>query len=139
MPKLIIVRGLPGSGKSTFAKTLDAHHYESDMFFMRDGVYEFDISQIQAAHKWCYERVLQNLCLGKNVVVSNTFTQLWEMKKYLDLKDKFEDLDIEIYEVKTQFENVHNVPEKTLRAMKQRWQNIDDVVTPLGIKVTVIK
>lgn len=40
--ELVLIRGLPGSGKSTMAKVLAQvgyEHYEADMFFERDGVY----------------------------------------------------------------------------------------------------
>ncbi len=43
---LILIRGLPGSGKTTFAKelasTFGVKHYEADMFFEVDGVYKFN-------------------------------------------------------------------------------------------------
>ena len=34
---LYIVRGISGSGKSTFAKTLGGQHYEADMFFINEN------------------------------------------------------------------------------------------------------
>jgi Tfp pilus assembly pilus retraction ATPase PilT len=43
---LYLVRGIPGSGKSTFAKTLSGEYYEADMFFMVDGEYKFDVAKI---------------------------------------------------------------------------------------------
>lgn len=47
MTDLFIIRGLPGSGKSMFARTIassmdDTVHFEADMFFERDGEYRFD-------------------------------------------------------------------------------------------------
>ena len=41
MKTLYIVRGVPGSGKSTFAKTLGGTHFETDNYFMIDGEYKF--------------------------------------------------------------------------------------------------
>ena len=42
MKKLIIIRGLPGSGKSTFAKSLNCTHFETDMYFTdSEGNYNF--------------------------------------------------------------------------------------------------
>ena len=40
---LYIVRGIPGSGKSTFAKSLGGTHFEADMFFMKNGEYKYDM------------------------------------------------------------------------------------------------
>ena len=51
--ELILVRGIPGSGKSTFAKSLGGTHFETDKFFMVDGEYKFDGTKIKEAHKWC--------------------------------------------------------------------------------------
>lgn len=40
--KLTLIRGLPGSGKTTLAKQLGVLHVEADMYFMRDGRYQFE-------------------------------------------------------------------------------------------------
>ena len=90
MPKLILIRGLPGSGKSTLAKQYVAQgsfkHFEADQFFVdANGNYNFDPSKIKFAHQWCQDQVRKALVEGYNVVVSNTFTQKWEMKAYLDM------------------------------------------------------
>ena len=53
MQELIIIRGIPGSGKTTMAKSYQGYsHYEADMFFMKDGVYNFDRAKIKNAHNW---------------------------------------------------------------------------------------
>jgi len=48
MSYLVIIRGLPGSGKSTFAKKFvekGFKHYEADMWMVdKDGNYSFDPS-----------------------------------------------------------------------------------------------
>ncbi len=85
MKTLYIVRGVPGSGKSTFAKTLGGTHFETDNYFMIDGEYKFDFTKIKEAHNWCQSEVsnamLLNYTTGINekIVVSNTFTQEWEL------------------------------------------------------------
>lgn len=51
--ELVLIRGLPGSGKSTMAKVLALvgyQHFEADMFFVRDGTYCYDRSRIREAH-----------------------------------------------------------------------------------------
>jgi adenylate kinase family enzyme len=88
---LYIVRGIPGSGKSTFAKSLGGTHFETDMFFMVDGEYKFDFTKLKESHKWCQDRVgdamILNITANLNdvIVVSNTFTQEWEMQPYFDM------------------------------------------------------
>ena len=87
MKTLYIVRGLPGSGKSTFAHTLDCPVFEADMFFVNSqGVYNFDFTKIKDAHAWCQEMVEDHMFnQHEKIAVSNTFTQEWEMKMYYDM------------------------------------------------------
>ena len=126
---LYIVRGVPNSGKSTFAKSLGATHFEADMFFMKDGEYKFDITKIKDAHKWCQDSVntamiINNTAgLNKTIVVSNTFTQEWEMKPYFEMAELhgYKVFSI-IVENRHGGVNEHNVPEEVLTNMKNRFE-----------------
>lgn len=127
--ELYIVRGLPGSGKSTFAKSLGGTHFEADQFFMVDGEYKFDGSKIKEAHKWCQDSVHTAMLLNNTallnpvIVVSNTFTQEWEMKPYYDMADYF---DYKVFSIivenRHQGINQHGVPEDKLQTMKDRFE-----------------
>jgi predicted kinase len=87
MKELILLRGLPGSGKSTLAKSISDCYFEADMWFVQeDGTYKFDPLEIKKAHEWCQTIVNGKMSIGvSKVVVSNTFTQEWEMKPYYEL------------------------------------------------------
>lgn len=125
MTTLTIIRGLPGSGKSTYARKLGVAHYEADQFFELDwGEYKFDAKLIKIAHEWCFANTVRALRNGHDVAVSNTFTQLWEMNRYLELRSLLDDIKIEIVEMKTQYGNIHNVPEDTLAKMTARWEDV---------------
>lgn len=126
---LYIVRGLPGSGKSTFAKSLGGVHFEADQFFMVDGEYKFDGSKIKDAHKWCQNEVNTAMILNHTanlnnvIVVSNTFTQEWEMQPYLDMaKDWGYTVFSIIVENRHGGVNVHGVPDDKLELMKNRFE-----------------
>jgi predicted kinase len=123
---LYIVRGIPGSGKSTFAKTLGGKHIEADMFFI-DSVtdeYSFDGSKIKNAHAWCLDMVKTDMAVSRNkIVVSNTFTQEWEMEPYFTLAKEYGYTVFTIVvENRHGGTNVHNVPEDKLEQMKNRFE-----------------
>jgi predicted kinase len=123
---LYCVRGVAGSGKSTFAKTLGGRHYEADMFFIDpiSGEYKFDGSKIKLAHEWCQNRVEGDMILNMDkIVVSNTFTQEWELEKYFELAKKYGyKVFTIIVENRHGGTNVHNVPEDKIEQMKNRFE-----------------
>lgn len=121
---LYIVRGIPGSGKSTFAKSLGGSHFETDMYFMKDGEYNFDYQKIKDAHNWCRHSVMDAMKQGiPKVVVSNTFTQKWEMDPYFILA---EELGYRVFTIVVENrhggKNSHDVPEETISKMRDRFE-----------------
>lgn len=126
---LYIVRGIPGSGKSTFAKTLGGTHFETDEFFMVDGEYKFDVTKLKDAHRWCQDSVntamILNHTAGLNnvIVVSNTFTQEWEMESYFQMADTY---GYKVFSIIVENRhggiNTHGVPEDKLQVMKDRFE-----------------
>ena len=125
---LYIVRGIPGSGKSTFAKTLvkkDYCHKEADMFFVdREGNYNFNPSKIKDAHKWCQEEMDFLMRLEHSpVAVSNTFTQEWEMEPYFELAKTYGYKVFSIVvENRHEGTNQHGVPDEVLTKMRERFE-----------------
>jgi predicted kinase len=124
MKELFLLRGLPGSGKSTLAESLGGSHMEADKYFTYEGKYEFDVTKLKDAHDWCQNAVrvfMENK--NKRVVVSNTFTQEWEMKPYFDLAEKH---GYRVYSLIVENRhggvNEHGVPEDKLEIMKKRFE-----------------
>jgi predicted kinase len=125
--KLVLVRGIPGSGKSTIAKMISAGddwlHYEADMYFVdKQGKYVWDASKIGEAHAWCKSATEQALKLENNVVVSNTFTTIKELRPYFELAKSLS-ITPTVITANGSFNNVHNVPAETLGKMRNRFQH----------------
>ena len=131
--KLYIVRGLPGSGKSTFALDLVGSDFlvcEADKYFMVDGEYKFDGSKLKEAHESCRNRVetymkdsLINDQFYREIAVSNTFTQEWEMQAYIDLAKQYGYMVFTIIvENRHGGVNQHGVPDEALTRMRDRFE-----------------
>jgi predicted kinase len=128
MKELFLLRGLPGSGKSTLAKMLvgdkDYCHKEADMYFVDgEGKYKFDVTSLRDAHAWCQEEVEFLMKYEHKVVVSNTFTQEWEMTPYFELAQKYGyRVHSLIVENRHGGVNEHGVSEDKLEIMKNRFE-----------------
>jgi len=123
MKELFLLRGLPGAGKSTLAKMICSQHVEADMFFIQDGEYKFDASKLKQAHAWCQDKTEVWMRNGYNVVVSNTFTQEWEMEAYYKLAEKYGyQVHSLVVENRHGGINEHGVPADKLEQMKNRFE-----------------
>jgi predicted kinase len=132
---LYIVRGIPGSGKSTFAKMLVGEDFlvcEADKYFIdkETGEYNFDSTKIKEAHKFCQDTVesymkdsLANDQFYREIAVSNTFTQEWEMRPYFELAKNY---GYKVFSVIVENRhggtNQHEVPEEVLTKMRERFE-----------------
>jgi len=112
--ELILLRGLPGSSKSTVARLFENFvHLESDMFF--GDPYDFDSSKLFEAHNWCFLQTrsfIQNICSNnhyRGVVVSNTFTTLEELRPYFQLAKEFK-ITPNVILAQGNFKSIHGVP-----------------------------
>lgn len=120
---LYIIRGLPGSGKTTLAKKIAQRHIEADMFHILRGEYNFDRNNLIKAHDWCKLELERMIRSGVNsIAISNTFSRESEYSDYIKLADKygysFQVITIEV----SPFGSEHNVPEEVIQKMIDRWE-----------------
>ncbi|XP_034527815.1 NEDD4-binding protein 2 isoform X5 [Ailuropoda melanoleuca] len=91
---LVLLRGLPGSGKSFLARTLQEDNpsgviLSTDDYFYINGQYQFDVKYLGEAHEWNQNRAKE--AFEKKVspiIIDNTNLQAWEMKPYVSLSQK---------------------------------------------------
>lgn len=136
--KLVIMRGVSGSGKSTKAQEIikafggksvccSADHY----FINKQGKYVFNPKKLGAAHGQCKARAKEAMGRGVPLVVlDNTNTQRWEFQPYIDMADEygyeveiirvgdFDPASLELYAKR----NSHGVPLEAIKRMASRWE-----------------
>ena len=141
--KLILMRGLPGSGKSFKAALLmGAAHlsspaythniFSTDDYWEQNGKYIFVGRMIGVAHEWNQKRVKKALQAGVyTIIVDNTNTCWKEIKPYVDMAKEY-GYKIELQEANTawQFDvekcarrNIHSVPQGAIQRMMDRWED----------------
>lgn len=132
--RVIVLRGLPGSGKSYLANNCSekavAAICSADDYFTKSGIYEFKQEALPDAHLQCFETFLQALVDGKEVViVDNTNSMAWEYRNYLYLCDllKVKSHILEIphpNQLITTYSarNLHKINMETLKSYTERWE-----------------
>ena len=85
--KMIMLRGISGTGKSTLAKQMENKYgvkaFSTGDYFMKDGKYQFNKKKKREAHAWNMERARKAMKEGKPVIIDNTNVKAWEMKPYV--------------------------------------------------------
>lgn len=114
---IILIQGIPGSGKTTLAKKLSERfgidYHEADQYFY-EVLGGFDKDKLGQAHSWCKRLVDKDIRSDRKTIVSNTSLTDWEVKNYASLGKLY------IIRMETEYQNIHNVPEETVKAMKRK-------------------
>jgi predicted kinase len=131
MYRLILLRGVSGSGKTSFADYIAAISSRSsvvcsaDDYHMVDGEYVFNPANLRAAHAACQNKAdaaMERHC--ETVIVANTSTREKDVEWYHSLAClhgyKFVSL---IVENRHKSSNVHNVPAEALAKQKDQLTN----------------
>jgi tRNA uridine 5-carbamoylmethylation protein Kti12 len=134
--ELILVRGLPGSGKSFLSNELAGKTgsiFASDDFFMEDGNYNFDLDKLPEAHAWNRDRVLNAIKQKVSPVIwDNTNITMDELKFTLPAIKlaEAEGYEVRIEQANTPWafdidelekRNTHNVPREVIQSKLDKW------------------
>lgn len=124
MKELYLIRGVPGCGKTTFAKSICCVVFSADDYFTVDGVYTFDHDKIGDAHRYCGDCVRGAMDVGvQKIAVANTFTKEWEIEGYFQLADVYDyTVHTIIVENSHGGMNDHGVPEDKVQEMRERFE-----------------
>jgi len=128
MPDLILVRGVPGSGKTTLANECAATYRSAgissvvvsadDWMVDEDGKYAYDHMRLPHCHTMCQREVCRQMTEGTRVIfVANTFVRKWEAEVYLQLA-RLWGYTVTVYRMTGEYENVHGVPADKVAIMK---------------------
>jgi len=133
MKDLIIMRGLPGTGKTHYLSGHfpAGHICSADKFYETPNGWVFDVTKLANAHAYC-----QHSCLGQVsahaplVCVDNTNSQLWEYQNYVAL-GQLHGYRVRIIELRPKDmpslwramrRQIHDVPPATYGQMIARWE-----------------
>uniref|UniRef100_A0A915PQD5 Smr domain-containing protein n=1 Tax=Setaria digitata TaxID=48799 RepID=A0A915PQD5_9BILA len=147
---MIIMRGIPGSGKSSLASDLVAGTngavFNTDKYFMQNGIYQFDPAKLEEYHQKNWKDAKDAIQNGvKPVIIDNTNIFIAHMKPYVTLAVK--NL-YEIYFVEPETEwkknakecarrNAHSVPEEKISYMVECFEEVElsDLIKPTQLRI----
>lgn len=125
---LILLRGLPGAGKSSLAKLLAENRYPvfstDDYFTDRSGNYHFNFEENHIAYKRCEENTRAAMNKGaEKIFLHNTFTMEWELEPYFKLAAEYNyTVFVVTVEKRHGGANVHGVTDEQLKKMAMKYK-----------------
>ncbi|NWS14586.1 N4BP2 protein, partial [Pachyramphus minor] len=133
---LVLLRGVPGSGKSYLARNLLEDNpggiiLSTDDYFNKHGQYHYDPSCLGEAHDWNRKRAKEAFEVGISpIIIDNTNIQAWEMKPYVTLAQQFKykvvfrepDTWWKFKPKELERRNIHGVSKEKIKRMLERYE-----------------
>ena len=128
----MLIRGVSGSGKTTFAKLMSQRGYlhddwpvisADDYFTDKDGNYNWTVDKLGQAHTECKNTTEFAMIAGQErIFVANTFVSERDLKPYYDLAKRYTYRVFSIVvENRANTSSIHDVPEETIEKQKSRF------------------
>ena len=119
-PRLQIIRGLPGSGKTTLAIERYSHlmRIETDMFFYRQGAYRFTLENNKKAVEWFNNAIIRLCSTGMDFVATGVFAAHTERLAFAIQCASDWGYDVYVKTLTSQYKGIHAVPQEHFDAMK---------------------
>lgn len=156
---VIILRGLPGAGKSYLRSQIAdiSPSYDvisADSYWLRpDGKYSFNFKELGAAHDWAHKNFLYSISKENEdpplvVLVDNTNITLKDCKFYIDAAISA-GWNIVLWESGTEWafnpqicfeKNTHGVPLETIKNMQAKWISSEEIAGKYpGTEIDIIR
>ncbi|XP_040442999.1 NEDD4-binding protein 2 isoform X2 [Falco naumanni] len=146
---LVLLRGVPGSGKSYLARALLEDNpggiiLSTDDYFYKHGQYHYDPDCLGEAHDWNRKRAKEAFEMRISpIIIDNTNIQAWEMKPYVSLAQQFKykvmfrepDTWWKFKPKELERRNIHGVSKEKIRSMLERYECCLTVSSILGSSV----
>ncbi|XP_077157847.1 NEDD4-binding protein 2 isoform X2 [Paroedura picta] len=144
---LVLLRGVPGSGKSYLARSLLEDNpggiilSTDDYFYTKSGQYQFDADRLSEAHEWNWKRAKEEFEKRVTpIIIDNTNIQAWEMKPYIALSQQhkykviFREPDTwwKFKPKELERRNIHGVSKEKIKKMLQRYERCLTISTILN-------
>ncbi|NWZ63396.1 N4BP2 protein, partial [Acrocephalus arundinaceus] len=133
---LVLLRGVPGSGKSYLARNLLEDNpggiiLSTDDYFYKHGQYRYDPDCLGEAHDWNRKRAKEAFEMRISpIIIDNTNIQAWEMKPYVTLAQQFKykvmfrepDTWWKFKPKELERRNIHGVSKEKIKRMLERYE-----------------
>ncbi|NWR15319.1 N4BP2 protein, partial [Emberiza fucata] len=133
---LVLLRGVPGSGKSYLARNLLEDNpggiiLSTDDYFYKHGQYHYDPDCLGEAHEWNRKRAKEAFEMRISpIIIDNTNIQAWEMKPYVTLAQQFKykvmfrepDTWWKFKPKELERRNIHGVSKEKIKRMLERYE-----------------